>query len=197
MMNFIQRWLIAASVVLALALAVPAQTQQAGSSTSSSSHSTQTHHRRHTRHYSKRMHLPKGPTPDRITQIQSALARGGYYQGDPSGKWDANTIAAMQKFQSTHGLDATGNLDAPTLQKLGLGSDIAGVSAPKPEVPKCCSTPPASASPAPQPAAKPAPASAGLSAQSSAAPGNAAAAPSSAARASDSATGSDPKPPQH
>lgn len=77
------------------------------------------------------MSSQKAPTPDRITEIQSALARGGYYQGDPNGKWDSNTVAAMQKFQSSNGLEANGKLDALSLQKLGLGSDIAGVSAPK------------------------------------------------------------------
>jgi peptidoglycan hydrolase-like protein with peptidoglycan-binding domain len=103
------------------------------------------------------MHLPPGPTPDRINEIQSALARGGYYKGDPNGKWDSDTVAATEKFQAANGLDSTGKLDAPTLQKLGLGSDIAGVSAPKPVVPKCCSTPSTStAPPAPNKAAPPA-----------------------------------------
>ena len=74
--------------------------------------------------------VQKAPTPDRISEIQSALARAGYYQGDPTSKWDPDTIAAMQKFQSANGLDSTGKLDALSLQKLGLGSAIAGVSAP-------------------------------------------------------------------
>lgn len=192
-MTFIQRWLIAASVAFALALAAVAPAQQTGSSSSSAAPSTQTHHRR--RHHSRRMHLPKGPTPDRITQIQSALARGGYYQGDPTGKWDSNTIAATQKFQSANGLDSTGKLDAPTLQKLGLGSDIAGVSAPKPEVPKCCAMP--STSTSPQPGDKATPVAATLPAQSSAPPSNATANASTASTASDTASGSDPKSPQH
>jgi len=96
--------------------------------------------------------MQKAPTPDRISEIQSALARNGYYQGDPNGKWDSSTVAAMQKFQSDHGLDATGKLDALTLQKLGLGSDIAGVSAPRPITPE--TTAPATqppATPKPQP----------------------------------------------
>jgi Putative peptidoglycan binding domain len=83
------------------------------------------------KHASKRELGQKAPTPDRISEIQSALAKGGYYQGDPNGKWDGDTVAALQKFQSSHGIDASGKLDAPTLQKLGLGSDIAGVSAPR------------------------------------------------------------------
>jgi Putative peptidoglycan binding domain len=83
------------------------------------------------------------PTPDRISDIQSALARGGYYKGDSSGKLDPDTVDALQRFQSSNGLDTTGKLDALTLQKLGLGSDIAGVSSPKGIVPhSCCSMSP-------------------------------------------------------
>lgn len=100
----------------------------------------------------------KAPTADRITEIQTALSRGGYYQGDPNGRWDANTVAALQKFQSANGIEATGKLDAPSLQKLGLGSDIAGVSAPKPPAP--AGTVPQSATP---PASSAAPGSANSS----------------------------------
>ena len=74
----------------------------------------------------------KAPTADRIQEIQGALAREGYYQGDPSGKWDDSTQDAIRRFQEEHALTGSGKIDAPTLQKLGLGSDIAGVSAPRP-----------------------------------------------------------------
>jgi peptidoglycan hydrolase-like protein with peptidoglycan-binding domain len=73
------------------------------------------------------------PTADRISEIQSALAKSGAYQGDPSGKWDDSTTGAMRRFQQSNGLSPTGKLDAPTLQKLGLGSEIAGRAAPRPE----------------------------------------------------------------
>ncbi len=86
-------------------------------------------------HGSKREPTQKAPTPQRITEIQSALARGGYYQGTPNGKWDSNTVAAMQKFQSENGLSSSGKIDATSLQKLGLGSGTAGVDAPKPVAP--------------------------------------------------------------
>jgi peptidoglycan hydrolase-like protein with peptidoglycan-binding domain len=86
-------------------------------------------------HGSKREPTQKAPTPQRITEIQSALARGGYYQGTPNGKWDSNTVAAMQKFQSENGLSSNGKIDATSLQKLGLGSGTAGVDAPKPVAP--------------------------------------------------------------
>ena len=72
------------------------------------------------------------PTPARISEIQSALAAQGAYKGQPNGKWDSATIQAMKDYQSRHGLTATGKLDALTLQKLGLGSEIAGRAAPLP-----------------------------------------------------------------
>ena len=190
MTTFLKRWPIAASVTLALAFAAFAHTRQTSSSNASKSPSTTTHHRRSSRRrHSRRMHLPAAPSPDRISEIQSALARGGYYKGDPNGKWDSDTIAATEKFQSANGLDSTGKLDAPTLQKLGLGSDIAGVSAPKPVVPNCCSAPSSAApsgSTAPPSSDHAAPAAPPLTA-SPAAP---------AASASNTAV-SDPKSPQH
>jgi peptidoglycan hydrolase-like protein with peptidoglycan-binding domain len=72
------------------------------------------------------------PTPDRIDEIQGALAKNGAYAGDPSGKWDDSTVEAMKKFQATHGLNPTGKVDAWTLQKLGLGSETAGLGVPTP-----------------------------------------------------------------
>jgi hypothetical protein len=40
----------------------------------------------------------------------------------------------MKKFQAGHGLNPSGKLDAPTLNKLGLGSQTAGVAAPMPPI---------------------------------------------------------------
>jgi peptidoglycan hydrolase-like protein with peptidoglycan-binding domain len=72
------------------------------------------------------------PTPERISEIQAALAKNGAYDGAPSGKWDDSTADAMRKFQASHRLNPSGKLDAPTLQKLGLGSETAGIAAPTP-----------------------------------------------------------------
>src|SRR5208282_3028085 len=38
------------------------------------------------------------PDPARIREIQQALAREGYYTGEPSGKWDEQTVTAMKGF---------------------------------------------------------------------------------------------------
>jgi peptidoglycan hydrolase-like protein with peptidoglycan-binding domain len=84
---------------------------------------------------SSRVRGQAAPTADRISEIQSALAKSGSYQGDLSGKWDDSTTGAMKRFQQSNGLNPTGKLDAPTLQKLGLGSEIAGRGAPRPEAP--------------------------------------------------------------
>jgi peptidoglycan hydrolase-like protein with peptidoglycan-binding domain len=79
-----------------------------------------------------RQRAQNAPTPARISEIQSALAAQGAYKGQPNGKWDASTAQAMKDFQSAHGLSPTGKLDALSLQKLGLGSEIAGRAAPAP-----------------------------------------------------------------
>ena len=81
---------------------------------------------------SKRVRGQEAPTPERINEIQEALASKGAFTGTPTGQWDDSTVNAMKKFQSSHGLDPTGKLDALTLQKLGLGSQTAGLAAPTP-----------------------------------------------------------------
>jgi peptidoglycan hydrolase-like protein with peptidoglycan-binding domain len=76
----------------------------------------------------------KAPTPERITEIQRALVKDGAFVGTPNGKWDDSTVNAMRNFQVNHGLNASGKLDAKTLQQLGLGSQTAGVAPPTPPV---------------------------------------------------------------
>jgi peptidoglycan hydrolase-like protein with peptidoglycan-binding domain len=76
----------------------------------------------------------KAPTPQRISEIQQALAKNGAYTAAPNGKWDTSTVEAMKKFQGAHGLTPSGKLDAKTLQQLGLGSQTAGIAAPTPAV---------------------------------------------------------------
>jgi len=75
------------------------------------------------------------PDPARIKEIQQALAREGFYQGDPTGKWDEATVAAMKTFQQSKGLQPTGKIEALSLQKLGLGSPVAGLAPPAPQPP--------------------------------------------------------------
>ena len=74
----------------------------------------------------------KAPTADRVSEIQAALTKDGSFHGSPNGKWDDDTSAAVRRFQAAHGLNPSGKLDAPTLQRLGLGSQTAGMAAPTP-----------------------------------------------------------------
>jgi hypothetical protein len=92
------------------------------------------HRAKSTRRSGRRERGQKAPTPDRISEIQQALAKDGSFAGTPSGKWDASTLEAMKKFQEARGLNPTGKLDAKTLQQLGLGSQTAGVAPPLPPV---------------------------------------------------------------
>jgi peptidoglycan hydrolase-like protein with peptidoglycan-binding domain len=56
-------------------------------------------------------------------QIQQALIRVHYLSGEPNGKWDATTIAAMQKYQADQGWQTKLMPDSRALEKLGLGPD--------------------------------------------------------------------------
>jgi len=57
----------------------------------------------------------------RVEEIQSALAHAGYYQGEPTGRWDDRTREAMRHYQTANGFGATGLPDAKSIMKLGLG----------------------------------------------------------------------------
>jgi len=93
-----------------------------------------THHAKSSKKTTRPERGQKAPAPERISEIQTALAKDGSFNGKPSGKWDPSTVDAMKKFQEAHGLNPSGKLDAKTLQKLGLGSQTAGLAAPMPPV---------------------------------------------------------------
>jgi hypothetical protein len=61
------------------------------------------------------------PEPERIEQIQRALAQAGYFNGQPNGLWNDQTREAMRRYQGDHGFPATGLPEAKSLMKLGLG----------------------------------------------------------------------------
>jgi peptidoglycan hydrolase-like protein with peptidoglycan-binding domain len=61
------------------------------------------------------------PAPERIQQIQQALAQAGYLKEEPNGRWDDQTREAMRRYQADHGFPATGLPEAKSLMKLGLG----------------------------------------------------------------------------
>ena len=65
----------------------------------------------------------------RATQIQTALIRSGYLSGTPSGHWDDQTEAAMQKYQADNGWQTRLMPDSRAIIKLGLGPESAETAA--------------------------------------------------------------------
>ena len=59
--------------------------------------------------------------PERVTEIQQALARAGYLNKEPTGNWDDPTRDAMRRYQEANGFPNTGLPEAKSLMKLGLG----------------------------------------------------------------------------
>jgi hypothetical protein len=59
--------------------------------------------------------------PERAAQIQTALIKAGYLTGTPSGTWDAQSQAAMEKLQSDNGWQTKTVPDSRAIIKLGLG----------------------------------------------------------------------------
>jgi peptidoglycan hydrolase-like protein with peptidoglycan-binding domain len=64
----------------------------------------------------------------KISDVQQALKDQGFYYGDISGDKNADTTAAIKRFQIRNGLQVTGELNDETLKALGLG---AGYQAPR------------------------------------------------------------------
>jgi hypothetical protein len=58
---------------------------------------------------------------ERAREIQTALIREHYMEGQPSGTWDSATQAAMQRYQADQGWQSKTTPDARALIKLGLG----------------------------------------------------------------------------
>jgi peptidoglycan hydrolase-like protein with peptidoglycan-binding domain len=72
---------------------------------------------------SHKVHGQQAIAPERVTEIQQALAREHYLTKDPDGQWDSTTEAAMQKYQSDQGWQTKLMPDSRALKKLGLGPD--------------------------------------------------------------------------
>jgi hypothetical protein len=81
---------------------------------------TGSHHGKKSRPVSSR-HGQQKIDSDRTRQIQEALIREHYLSGEPSGKWDPETEAALRKLQTDHGWQNKTVPDSRALIKLGLG----------------------------------------------------------------------------
>lgn len=71
----------------------------------------------------RRQHGQLAIGSERVLQIQQALIREHYLNGEASGSWDAMTNAAMQKYQADQGWQTKLMPDSRALKKLGLGAD--------------------------------------------------------------------------
>lgn len=67
-----------------------------------------------------------------IESAQQKLKDGGFYYGEINGKKDADTTAAIRRYQIRNGLQITGELNAETQRSLGLASKPATTPAPAP-----------------------------------------------------------------
>ncbi len=62
---------------------------------------------------------PSELSPEQVRLVQRALADRGFAV-DPTGSFDARTETALMDFQRARGLPATGNLNSPTVEALGM-----------------------------------------------------------------------------
>src|SRR4051812_1316063 len=79
----------------------------------------------------KKSHGQQAMNPERVREIQSALVREHYLDGEPNGVWDSRSKAAMQRFQSDQGWQSKVVPDSRALIKLGLGPEHAGLLNPE------------------------------------------------------------------
>ncbi|MGZ4965643.1 MAG: peptidoglycan-binding protein [Chthoniobacterales bacterium] len=81
-----------------------------------------------------------------IASTQQALKDQGFYFGEITGKKDADTTAALRRYQIRNGLQVTGELNAETQKSLGVKGTIAPPAVPRvtppPPPPHVKSTPP-------------------------------------------------------
>jgi peptidoglycan hydrolase-like protein with peptidoglycan-binding domain len=73
---------------------------------------------------------------DRLRNVQAELKSLGFYYGEMDGQTNAETTAALRRYQIRNGLEVTGTLTTETLAALGMA-------------PKKSSAPPAASPPAP------------------------------------------------
>ena len=115
------------AILLSLALLLPAlaqaKTQKSGKSRSS--HSSAKRSKRAAK--AKKPRGQQAMNSERVREIQAALIRERYMDGQPNGVWDVRSKSAMQRFQADQGWQSKVVPDSRALMKLGLGPDHAGL----------------------------------------------------------------------
>jgi uncharacterized low-complexity protein len=90
------------------------------SSTKTASHSTSKNSSKKSKKTATK-HGQQKIDADRTHQIQTALIREHYMDGEATGKWDDATEKAMQKYQADNGWQSKTVPDSRALIKMGLG----------------------------------------------------------------------------
>ena len=119
--------------------AVSKTKKQATSSKSVTSNSTKKVVKKSSRKSSRRARGRRSRRPrgqqaiqaNRVREIQEALIKAHYLDGQPSGSWDVKTKAAMQNFQGDNGWQTKVMPDSRALIKLGLGPNHDGLLNPE------------------------------------------------------------------
>jgi peptidoglycan hydrolase-like protein with peptidoglycan-binding domain len=110
-----------ATVILVLAVTgMPAFTH-ATTTTRKTSAKSHSRHLSRLRKVSWRHHGQQQIQQDRAREIQEALIREHYLDGQPTGVWDSKTTNAMRRFQADQGWQTKVVPDSRALIKLGLG----------------------------------------------------------------------------
>jgi peptidoglycan hydrolase-like protein with peptidoglycan-binding domain len=99
----------------------------------SEAHSKAVRRTKYTKHSSRsrRSRGQQSISENRAREIQEALIREHYLQGDPSGSFDAQTKAALTKYQHDNGWQTKVVPDSRALIKLGLGPSHDGLLNPE------------------------------------------------------------------
>ncbi|MEP6955352.1 MAG: peptidoglycan-binding domain-containing protein [Chthoniobacterales bacterium] len=85
-----------------------------------------------------------------MRSVQQALKDGGFYYGEITGQKNADTTAAIRRYQIRNGLEITGELNAQTQKSLGVKGGSSAPSKTTPPAPRFAAPRPlASAPPAP------------------------------------------------
>lgn len=86
---------------------------------------------KHSRSKTKRKRGQQAIDSPRAREIQEALIRQHYLDGEPSGKWDDATQDALRRYQSDQGWQSKTVPDSRALIKLGLGPSKDGLLNPE------------------------------------------------------------------
>lgn len=117
-MMFLRRMILPALLaVLLIGGLVSSATAEPKKSKHSSTHKSSHHVSKKYKKHRGQQAIDSG----RAKQIQEALVREHYLNGEPSGTWDASTEQAMRRYQADQGWQTKTVPDSRALIRLGLG----------------------------------------------------------------------------